>query len=55
MLDEEKPTDAPPEDWSSLEWTEGLQSGGRLSHLGAGCRGEPDGAFDLRRACAHFR
>lgn len=53
MLDEEKPTDAPPEDWSSLEWTEDLQrAAGFLTWVPI--PGKIDGAFDLRRASRAF-
>ena len=53
MLDEEKPTDAPPEDWSSLEWTEDLQTAaGFLTWVPI--PGKPSGAFDLRRASRAF-
>jgi adenosylcobinamide-GDP ribazoletransferase len=53
MLDDEKPTDAAPEDWSSVEWTEDLQTAASfLTRVPIG--GKPEGAFDLRRASRAF-
>jgi hypothetical protein len=43
MLDDEKPTDAAPEDWSSVEWTEDLQTAASfLTRVPIG--GKPEGA-----------
>jgi adenosylcobinamide-GDP ribazoletransferase len=53
MLDEEKPTDAAPEDWSSVEWTEDVQTAASFLTR-VPIPGRAAGAFDLRRASRAF-
>jgi adenosylcobinamide-GDP ribazoletransferase len=53
MLDDEKPTDAAPEDWSSVEWTEDLQTAASFLTW-VPIAGRTAGAFDLRRASRAF-
>jgi adenosylcobinamide-GDP ribazoletransferase len=53
MLDDEKPTDAAPQDWSSVEWTEDLQTAaGFLTWVPI--PGRDHETFDLRRASRAF-
>lgn len=53
MLDDEKPTDAAPEDWSSVEWTEDLQTAASFLTWVPISRTAAE-AFDLRRAARAF-
>jgi|SRR5262245_6458077 len=53
MLDDEKPTDAAPEDWSSADWAEDLQTAaGFLTWVPIPGRAQE--TFDLRRASRAF-
>lgn len=53
MFEDDRPTDAPPENWSSVEWTEDLQAATAfLTRLPL--KAASSHSFDLRRAARAF-